>query len=384
LSKLSIAELIGCQPNLPKAIAETGIQLMPNFLSDNTSPETISLHVVPLRRETGLGKALARETGKRFLLSQLLISFANKQLGLESTGQSALIYFAPHPPVRQQQLNDCISDAFYRELFMSPCLSGWDRGQEKHAYMHLCHQVLSRSQLNAVAKLQEAGIIANNLVVLPNLSNTSAANNGIHVSIGSRRLTEAMKEKPPRISSEKEKETGDLVIKIFEHFLPLFVGTYSASPYRYDFADLHPEKVLGFLPHELDYTHLRMIWRRWKKKSHTKIFGHPVSPFGPQWLDHFISKAFRLKGDFITDFRLTNYFVSLMSTSRSPGLDGKPGNCDRLKSDLADLGVFDVKMATYLLYRLREFAVMGFSGFEGRHYSLFCDLEEDMGQAVDL
>ena len=46
--------------------------------------------------------------------------------------------------------------------------------------MHLCHQVLSRSQLNAVVKLREAGIIANDLIVLPSLSNVSLANNGIH------------------------------------------------------------------------------------------------------------------------------------------------------------------------------------------------------------
>ena len=64
---------------------------------------------------------------------------------------------------------------------------------------------------------------------------------------------------------------GDLVVKIVEHFLPLFVGTYSAAPYRLDFVDLHPEKALGFLPHELDYTHLRMLWRRWKKKANLNI-----------------------------------------------------------------------------------------------------------------
>ena len=108
--------------------------------------------------------------------------YANRRLGLLDGGQRAMIYFAPHPPVRQKQLNDCISDAFYRELFMSPCLSGWDDGEAKHAYMSLCHQVLSRSQLNAVAKLREAGIVVNNLVVLPNLSNISLANNGSHVS----------------------------------------------------------------------------------------------------------------------------------------------------------------------------------------------------------
>jgi hypothetical protein len=32
--------------------------------------------------------------------------------------------------------------------------------------------------------------------------------------------------------------------------------------------------VLGFLPHELDYTHLRMIWRRWRKKADLNFFGY--------------------------------------------------------------------------------------------------------------
>jgi hypothetical protein len=48
---------------------------------------------------------------------------------------------------------------------MSPCPSGGNEGVAKHRYMHLCHTVLSRSQLNAVIKLKEAGIIAHNLVV---------------------------------------------------------------------------------------------------------------------------------------------------------------------------------------------------------------------------
>ena len=41
-------------------------------------------------------------------------------------------------------------------------------------------------------------------------------------------------------------------------------------------------------------------------------------------------------------------------------------------------------MSIYLLYRLREHDIMGFSGFEGRHYSLFENIEEDMGRAADL
>jgi hypothetical protein len=169
-----------------------------------------------------------------------------------------------------------------------------------------------------------------------------------------------------------------------EHFLPLFVGTYSAAPYRLAFTDFHPERALGFLPHELDYTHLRMIWRRWKKKADLSVFGHSLTPFGPEWLDRMVSGLFRLKGDFVPDFRLIDYLVCLMSSERSPALDGSLGNCDRLRGDLADMGIFDGQMSVYLLYKLREYASLGFSGFEGRHYSLFENLEDDMGGAAGL
>jgi hypothetical protein len=384
LLKLALAEVLGSQPNLPGAVSATGVKLLGHFLNDNTSPETFSFYVTLLSPENGLGRELAREKAKRFLLSQLLLMYANRRLGLLDSGQRAMIYFAPHPPVRQKQLNDCISDAFYRELFMSPCLSGWDDGEAKHAYMKLCHQVLSRSQLNAVAKLREAGIVVNNLVVLPNLSNISLANNGVHVSLGSRKLTAAMREGDPGFGPVEEKLLGDLTIKIVEHFLPLFVGSYSAAPYRLDFADFHPEKVLGFLPHELDYTHLRMIWRRWRKKADLKIFGYAMTPCGPSWIDRLLSALFRLKGDWVADFRLLDYLVAVMSTESSPALDGSLGAGERLKRDLADLGVFDMKMPLYLLYRLREFEVMGFTGFEGRYYSLFESLTEDLRRAVDL
>ena len=384
LLKLALADALGSQELLPALVRTTGERLMGHFLNDNTSPETFSFHVVPLRPETGMGRGIARETSKRFLLTQLLAMYANESFGLRASGQQALVYFAPHPPVRQKELNDHIPDAFYRELFMSPCLSGWDRGEEKYRYMQLCHQVLSRSQLNAVAKLREAGIITNNLVVLPNVSNVSLANNGTHISLGSRRLTQALADPASGFTAGHEKQLGDLAIKAAEHFLPLFVGTYTAAPYRLAFTDFHPERALGYLPHELDYTHLRMIWRRWKKKAHLSIFGRPVTPFGPEWLDTLVSGAFRMKGDFVPDFRLIDYLVCLMSTDRNPALDGTLGSSDRLKKDLADMGVFDGQMSLYLLYKLRDFATMGFSGFEGRHYSLFENLEEDMGGAADL
>lgn len=384
LLKLSLADAFGSQRIVPGLIRRTGERLMHHFLNDNTSPETFSFYVVPLRPDSGMGRAIARETSKRFLLTQLLTMYANEKFLLREMGQKVKIYFSAHPPIRQKKLNEIISDSFYRELFMNPCLSGWDTGEAKYHYMHLCHQVLSRSHLNAVAKLREADIITNNLMVLPNTSNISLANNGTHISLGSVKLSRHLQDKSSGFTRVHEKYLGDLVIKMAEHFLPLFVGTYSASPSRLDFTEFCPEKALGFLPHELDYTHLRMIWRRWKKKAHLNFLGKPITPFGPVWLDKVVRTIFRLKGDFIPDFRLIDYLMVLMSTDQSPALDGTPGNDIRLKKDLADLGVFDTKMSLYLLYKLREFDTMGFSGFEGRYYSLFSGLEEDMGRAADL
>ncbi|MFH1115340.1 MAG: hypothetical protein V1792_15625 [Pseudomonadota bacterium] len=384
LVKIALADVLGSQAALPEMVHATGCRVMDRLLSDNTSPETLSFYVVPLRRDSSFGRAIAKETSKRYLLTQLVVMYANSALGLLESGQRAVIYFSPHPPVRQKMLNECISDSFYRELFMNPCLSGWNNGMEKHDYMCLCHQVLSRSQLNAVSKLREAGIITRNLVILPNVSNISLANNGTHLSLGSRKLTQCLQAGDDAFSPTDEKYLGDLVIKIVEHFLPLFVGTYSAAPYRLDFSDFHPERVLGFLPHELDYTHLRMIWRRWKKKASIKILGQPTTPFGLKSIDRMLITLFRCKGDFMPDFRLIDYMVAPMSTDRSPALDGKSGNWDRLKRDLADLGVFDVRMSLYMLYRLREFQQAGYSGFEGRHYSLFESLDKDMTRAANL
>ncbi|HYA13740.1 MAG TPA: hypothetical protein VEF33_05315 [Syntrophales bacterium] len=384
LIKLSLADVLDFQKDIPPVIYRTGCELMNHFLNDNTSPESCSFHVVPLHPDTGMGRAIAKETAKRFLLTHLLIMYGNRKFSLMARGQKAMAFFSPHPPIRLQELNNCISDTFYRELFMNPCLSGWSRGEDKYEYMHLCHSVLSRSQLNAVAKLREAGIINSNLVVFPKTYNISLANNGTHISMGSRKLSRCLSDKTSGLNMIHEKYVGDLIIKIVEHFLPLFVGTYSAAPYRLGFADMHPERVLGFLPHELDYTHLRMLWRRWRKKADIKIFGNVLTPFGPEWLDHMLSVLFSLKGDFIPDFRMIDYLVSLMSTEKSPALDGTLQNHERLKKDLSDLGVFDTRMAVYLLYRLREYHKMGFSGFEGRHYSLFENIEEDMGRAVDL
>ena len=384
LLKLSLADSVLPANEINPELKQIAERAMVSFANDNTSPEIISLSPVQINAENGLGKSLARETAMRFLLTQLLIMYANNKFQLAAMDQRVILYSAPHPPVYQKELNDVISDSYYRELFMNPCLSGWDRGEDKYEYMKLCHRVLSRSQLNAVIKLKEAGIITSNLTVVPSVSNICLANNSTHISLGSEKLTSAVKDGNSGFTSLDEKYCGDLAIKIVEHFLPLFVGTYSAAPYRLDFWDFHPEKALGFLPHELDFTHLRMIWRRWKKKADLKVLGRPVTPFGPRWLDGLFSRILMLKGDYVPDFRLLDYFASFMSTSESPALDGSPGNGERLRKDLAELGIIDKNLALYFLYRLRNVEDRGFSGFEGRYYSLFERFEDDLGEAVNL
>ncbi|THB77903.1 MAG: hypothetical protein D3926_14320 [Desulfobacteraceae bacterium] len=384
LLKLALADTIGSSGRIHPYIRITGEKMMSHFLNDNTSPEVFSFHPVRSGSSAGIGRKIAHETSIRFLMTQLLATYAENRFKLKAHGQEVRIFFSASPPLMQKRLNDCISDSFYRDLFMSPCLSGWARGEEKYEYMKLCHKVLSRSQINAISKLKEAGIINSNLVVLPNSSNTSLANNGTHISIGSHKLGQLIKNGVSGFSPAHEKYLGDLVIKIVEHFVCLFPGTFSASPYRLNFEDFHPERVLSFLPHEIDYTHLRMIWRRWKRKAKISILGQPLTPFGPVWLDRLISKAFFLKGDMVPDFRLVDYLVSLMSTDQSPSLDGSLDNDTRLGTDLSQMGVFDDRMPLYQLVRLRKFNQMGYSGFEHRYYSIFHNLRTDMAGAADL
>ena len=68
----------------------------------------------------------------------------------------------------------------------------------------------------------------------------------------------------------------------------------------------------------------------------------------------------------------------------SPALNGELEKDSRLKEDLASMGIFDPHMSLYLFYRLRQFQNMGFSGFEGRHYSLFHSTMNDMTNAINL
>jgi hypothetical protein len=383
LLKLSLADVIGSQPHIPELMRQEALRLMRHFLNDNTSPETTSFHVLGSGSKRALGEQVAREAARRFLFTSLLVSWANKRFALLECGQRALVYHAPVPSVHQEELSGCLSDSYYRELFMSPCLSGWSDGEAKYQYMHLCHQVLSRSQLNAVVKLREAGIISNDLMVLPSLSNVSLANNGVHISIGSRLLDGRLRSRDGFLGRD-EKRLGDLAIKIYEHFLALFVGTYTAAPYRVGFTQFHPERLLSFLPHELDFTHLRLLWREWKEKADLRLCGHPLTPYGPRSFDHIVAKLFKLRGDCVPDARLLTYPVAWLATERSSALDGTAGNIQRLSLELDELGIVDQRMSFYMPLRLRERHRDGYSGFEARYYSLFPSYDRDMAPAAGL
>jgi hypothetical protein len=344
---------------LPAALAPVAERMLGCFLNDNTAPEVLSTHIVSARAGRGLGTAVAHENAQRFLLVQLLAAYANSHFGLEAGNQTLQVYGAPNPPARLRQLSRLLPADFYRELFMNPCLAGFSDGVAKRGYMHLCHATLSRSRQHAHARLIGAGIArAGGVERL--VCDTSLLNNGTHLSLGSRQLSNAFDSTGGAVA---EKYLGDLAAKLVEHFLPLFVGLYSAAPVRLAPADLRPEQALGFLPNEISAPFLRLTWQSWKRKA---------------------GLLSGLKGDFVPDARLLDYYAALPGLPGQAALDGRPGNGERLKSALAAQGLYSPHMTVYALYRLREQARMGFSGFEGRHYSLFASFADDLAPAASL
>jgi hypothetical protein len=359
--KLALADVLGAR-DLPGRALLAGQRALGCFLNDNTAPEIISTHIVSGKDGEAPGRAVARENAQRFLLTQLLAAYANEKFELRASGQELSIYAAPNPPARLKGLSRLLPADAYRDLLMNPCLSGFQDGASKRTYMHVCHETLSRSRMHAGARLMEAGIMKPH-VVESMVCDTSLLNNGTHLSLGSLQLGEYLRAQPQPTAVAEEKYLGDLATKIVEHFLPLFVGLYSAAPARLAPADLRPERALGFLPHELGSAHLRLTWQSWKRKAGL------LAP---------------LKGDMVPDQRLLDYFAALPSSASAAAHDGQLGNAERLKAELEVKGLFSRNMTFYTLYRLREFSKMGFTGFEGRHYSLFASLHGDLGPATDL
>jgi len=329
-----------------------------SFLNDNTAPEILSTHIVS-GWNGSLGQALGQENAQRFLLVQLLTAYANQRFALAAGGQPLTVYGAPTPPRRLRALSRLLPADFYRELIMNPCLAGFTDGAAKRQYMHLCHETLSRSRQHARVRLTGSGISASR-VIERLVCDTSLLNNGTHLSLGSRLLGNAFAD--PEMAGA-EKYIGDLASKVIEHFLPLFVGLYSAAPARFSASELKPEQALGFLPNELSSPFLRMTWQSWKRKA---------------------GLLSAIKGDVVPDARLIDYFAALPSLPGQAALNGQLGNGERLKQLLESQGLYSGNMTVYALYRLRERARMGFSGFEGRHYSLFPSFLDDLGPAADL
>ncbi len=91
-------------------------------------------------------------------------------------------------------------------------------------------------------------------------------------------------------------------------------------------------------------------------------------------MDRAVARLFRLKGDFIPDFRLLDYMTTLMSHPTLPGPERGTRQRPRLKRELASMGVFHESCRPISLQaaRLRDH---GLSGFEGRFYSLFDSLD---------
>jgi hypothetical protein len=359
--KLALVDVLGAG-GLPGRVLLAGQRVLGCFLNDNTAPEIVSTHIVSGRQGDAPGRSVAGENAQRFLLTQLLTAYANEQFGLRASGQELSIYAAPNPPTRLKTLSRLLPADAYRDLFMNPCLSGFQDGARKRRYMHVCHETLSHSRMHASARLMEAGIMKPH-VVERMVCDTSLLNNGTHLSLGSLRLGAYLRSRPEHLAMAEEKYLGDLTTKIVEHFLPLFVGLYSAAPARLAPADLRPERALGFLPHELGSAHLQLTWQSWKRKAGI-LAG--------------------LNGDMVPDLRLLDYFAALPSSVSHAANDGHLGNGERLKQELERKGLFSRDMTFYALYRLRELSKMGFTGFEGRHYSLFASLQGDLAPATDL
>ena len=132
-------------------------RLLDHFLNDNSSPETFPSMCPGWIRQEGWGKPSRMKQRSAFSSHNYLFSMQIEH-STDETGQHAIVYASPHPPVRQRCLNGLISDLFYRELFVNPCLSGWDQGEDKSRYMGLCHEVLSRAN-SMPSWLKDAGII---------------------------------------------------------------------------------------------------------------------------------------------------------------------------------------------------------------------------------
>ena len=74
LLRLTLAQVAGGSPAAHPLLRAVAARIMDNFLSDNTSPETHSFRVVTSKKGESVGGAIARETTRRYLVTQLLVA----------------------------------------------------------------------------------------------------------------------------------------------------------------------------------------------------------------------------------------------------------------------------------------------------------------------
>nr|NJM03323.1 hypothetical protein [Desulfobacula sp.] len=99
LLKLALADLVGSEGGRHAFIRITGEKMMSHFLNDNTSPEIFSFYPESAGASGSLGRNIARETLIRFLLTQLLVQYAQKKFLLKDHGQEVRVFFFLIPPL---------------------------------------------------------------------------------------------------------------------------------------------------------------------------------------------------------------------------------------------------------------------------------------------
>ncbi|MEM6456650.1 MAG: hypothetical protein AAF772_16285, partial [Acidobacteriota bacterium] len=334
------------------------------FSNDNTAPETASLYV----QDGSDGRAVAAEAALRHLLVQLLTAWVNAAWGVRDEGQRLSVFAHPTPTVELRRLGDALSPDDFREALLNPCL-GWPSGPSKAAYMHLCHRVLGQHPARAEDALAAAGCAPARDAdrrAAARAAQVSLVHNGLHLSLGSRRLSAAG---APEAAVARVLAAS---VPEVEAFLPLFVGTFSAAPRALAPEDCTPLRRLAHAAHAIDADGLRGLWQGWSRRSDGRRSWRMRLGFGR-----------RAAPALLRDARLLDFPVALAARDGISAFDGRVDGDVRLAQTLDNAGIFDRRMSLYLPLKLRLRSRHGFAGLEGRMHSL-CPRFADLAQLAQL
>ncbi|MGD0232328.1 MAG: hypothetical protein ABSC19_18560 [Syntrophorhabdales bacterium] len=118
LVRLALADAVG-GTNVHPVVHRTGVRLLDHFLRDSPSPGTHSFYIVHGASAKGPESGPARETGRPFLLTQLLVMYANDKFQLAPSGQKATMCLSPHSPaLRRYQRYLRVCDSRYRTAIL--------------------------------------------------------------------------------------------------------------------------------------------------------------------------------------------------------------------------------------------------------------------------